>query len=126
MTSSALRHSAEKAVWGRAILGVFIASLMRPAVPAEAALKAAVKVEKVVSAADSKLAALAARKARRHAKLDQQLNDAVEDKSNGQSNVIIEFTDDRDSANLVTAHGGKAGRKLNILKARVARMPNSK
>jgi serine protease AprX len=98
---------------------------MLAATPAEAALKAASKVLNV-SAADSKQAVRDARKARRHAKLDRQLNDAVEDKANGQSDVIIEFHDDSDSANLVKAHGGKAGRKLNVLKARVARMPNSK
>ena len=125
MISSALRHSAEKAVWGRTILGVVFACLMLSATPAEAASKGASKGPSV-SAADSKKAVLDARKARRHPKLDQQLNDAVEDKANGQSDVIIQFHDDSDGANLVRAHGGKPGRKFDALKARVGRMSNSK
>ena len=122
MITSAPRRSAEKAVWGRAILGAFIAALLLSPTPADAAAKGGPSA----SAVDSKVAAREARKARRHAKLDQQLNDAVEDKANGQSDVIIEFNNDSDSVNLIKAHGGKAGRKLNILRARVARMSNSK
>ena len=80
--------------------------------------------EKAVSAA--KQAARTARIARRHAKLDLQLNDAVEDVVNGESNVIIEFNDESDAVNLVKANGGKAGRRLGILKARVAKMSNRK
>ena len=45
---------------------------------------------------------------------------------NGESNVIIEFNDETDAVNLVKGNGGKAGRRLGILKARVAKMPNRK
>jgi serine protease AprX len=120
---SALQRSAEKAVWGRAVLAIFIAALLLPVTPAEAALKAASKLLKV-SVLDSKQAQRDARKARRHAKLDRHLNDAVEDRANGQSDVIIEFNDDADAANLVKAYGGKPGRKLAVAKARVARISN--
>ena len=113
-------HSAEKAVWGRAILFSLVAALLVPAVPAEAQLKFGNKV----SAADADNAAREARKARRHAKLDQYLNDAVEDQGNGESNVIIEFHDETGSLNLVKGKGGKAGRRLGILNARAAKMPN--
>src|SRR5688500_12378166 len=112
--------SAEKAVWGRAILFSLIAALLLTAAPAEAALKAGTKV----SAGDPKQAALEARKARRHAKLDQHLNDAVEDQATAESNVIIEFHDDTDSVNLVTGKGGKAGRRLGILHAHDAKTPH--
>jgi serine protease AprX len=121
MKWSAPFHSAEKAVWGRAVLFALIAALLIPAAPAEAQL---LKFGKKVSAADSKKAALEARKARRHAKLDQHLNDAVEDTVNAESNVIIEFHDEADAVNLVKGKGGKAGRRLGILKARAAKMPN--
>ena len=99
-------------------------SFALPGIPAEAQL---LKLgQSKASAAAAKQAEHEARKARRHAKLDQQLNDAVEDKANGESAVIIEFHDDRDAVNLVKANGGKAGRRLGILKARVAKMPNRK
>src|SRR5687768_16272930 len=100
-------QGAEKAVWGRALLFSLIAALLLPVAPVEAALKSG----KNVSAGDPHHAALDARKARRHAKLDQNLNDAVEDKANAESSVIIEFHDDTDSVNLVKGKGGKAGRR---------------
>jgi serine protease AprX len=123
MPSSAPRyHGADKAVWGRAILFTALVSFALPGIPAEAQL---LKLgQNTVSAAAAKQAAHEARKARRHAKLDQLLNDAVEDQANGQSAVIIAFHDDRDALTLVKANGGKAGRRLGILKARVAKMPN--
>ena len=114
-------RSAEKAVWGRAILFALIAALLSPAVPAGAE---PLNAGKKVSAADSKQAAREARKARRHAKLDQHLNDAVEDRANGESNVIIAFNDETDAVNLVKGAGGKAGRRLGILNARAAKVPN--
>ena len=125
MSFSAPRnHGADKAVWGRAILFTALISFALPGIPAEAQL---LKLgQSKASAAAAKQAEREARKARRHAKLDQHLNDAVEDKANGESAVIIEFHDDRDAVNLVKANGGKAGRRLGILKARVAKMPNRK
>jgi serine protease AprX len=124
MTVSAPRHSAAgKAVWGRAILIAWLAMMLLPAAPVEASGPSPGK-RSAVSAA--KRAAQAARIARRHAKLDLRLNDAVEDAINGESNVIIEFNDETDAVNLVKANGGKAGRRLGILKARVAKMSNRK
>ncbi len=123
MLSSAPRnHGADKAVWGRAILFTALVSFALPGIPAEAQLLTL--GPKTASAAAAKQAAHEARQARRHPKLDQLLNDAVEDQANGQSAVIIEFHDDRDALTLVKANGGKAGRRLGILKARVAKMPN--
>jgi serine protease AprX len=121
-SSAPQNHGADKAVWGRAILFTVLVSFALPGIPAEAQL---LKLgQNTVSAAAAKQAAHEARKARRHTKLDQLLNDAVEDQANGQSAVIIEFHDDRDALSLVKANGGKAGRRLGILKARVAKMPN--
>src|SRR5688572_489119 len=113
---------ARKAVWGRCILFSLIAAFLLPASPIEAAGKAGKKV----SAGDPRLAALQARLARRHAKLDQHLNDAVEDQANGVSDVIIEFHDETGSVNLVKGKGGKAGRRLASLNARVARISNAR
>ena len=123
MRSSAPRnHGADKAVWGRAILFTALVSFVLSGIPAEAQL---LKLgQNTPSVAAAKQAELEARKARRHPKLDQLLNDAVEDQANGESAVIIEFHDDRDAVNLVKANGGKAGRRLGILNARVAKMAN--
>ena len=124
MTFSAPRkRGADKAVWGRAILFTVLASFLS-VTPADAQLLK-LGLNKA-SATAKKQAELEARKARRHAKLDQQLNDAVEDKANSESAVIIEFHDDRDAVNLVKANGGKAGRRLGIIKAHVAKVPNRK
>jgi serine protease AprX len=103
-------------VWGRTALAVFVTTLLLPAEPVEANGSAA--------ASASRQAARAERIARRHTKLDAALNDASEDKTNAASNVIIEFNDETDAARLVRAHGGVSGRRLGILKARVARLSN--
>ena len=100
MISSALRRSAEKAVWGRALLGLFIAALLVPAVPVQA------------SRGDGKHG---------FTKLDRHLNE--QRGRNGQSDVIIEFHNDGDAEKVVKGHGGKVGRKLGG-KARVARISN--
>jgi serine protease AprX len=124
MNVSACRSSAAgKAVWGRAILVAMAAMLLLTAAPVDAS---GPQQSKVNSASAAKQAARAARIARRHAKLDLQLNDAVEDAVNAESNVIIEFNDESDAVNIVKAQGGKAGRRLGILKARVAKMSNRK
>src|SRR5262245_16619718 len=108
---------AEKAVWGRTMFLTLVASLLLlPAAPTEANGQQPGKAKVAQSARQAE------RIARRHAKLDQQLNDAVEDAVNAESNVIIEFNDDSDAANVVKGYGGKAGRRLNLLKARVARI----
>ena len=124
MISAPSNRGADKAVWGRAILFTVLASFLLSVTPAEAQLLK--HGQNKASAAAAKQAEREARKARRHAKLDQHLNDAVEDKANGESAVIIEFHDESDAVNLVKGNGGKAGRRLGILKARVAKMPNRK
>ena len=96
---SALRSdSAGKAVWGRAVLTILVAIALLPAQSA-AASGPAPQSQKALSSQQA--AARAARIARRHAKLDLQLNDAVEDAVNDDSNVIIEFNDETDAVNLV-------------------------
>jgi serine protease AprX len=124
MTVSARRYSAAgKAVWGSAILTALLVLLLQAA-PLEASGQPPGNHRKAESAAVKQ--ARAARIARRHAKLDLLLNDATEDAINGQSNVIIEFNDETGADNLIKATGGKTGRRLGIIKARTARLSNSK
>jgi serine protease AprX len=121
MNVSALRSSAAgKAVWGRAILVALSAMLILPAAPAEAG---GAQPRKVTPASAPKHGAPTAH---RHAKLDLLLNNAVEEDANGESNVIIEFNDETGAVNLVNANGGKVGRRLGILNARVAKISNRK
>ena len=117
-------HDARRDVWGRVFLPVLLASLLFSAVPAEAASGNA--GNRKADAATAKRAAHDARVARRHPKLDLQLNDAVEDAVDQDSDVIIMFNDESAGLALVKAAGGKAGRRLGILNARVARLPNRK
>ncbi|MBY0497471.1 MAG: S8 family serine peptidase [Cyanobacteria bacterium] len=124
MRLSALRFGAAgKAVWGRATVMALLAALLLSAAPAEASGPQRGKGKALTAKQQH---ARQARIARRHAKLDLHLNDAVEDAINNESNVIIEFNDEKDAVTLVKGHGGKAGRRLGILKARVARMSNRK
>ena len=58
-----------------------------------------------------------------HAKLDEELNQLADEV--GDSDVIVEFNDDSDSLTRIKAAGGKAGRRLGIIKARTGRMPNA-
>jgi serine protease AprX len=91
-----------KAVWGRsALLCLLLASLVTWAVPAEAQRGKAGK---------------------NHSKLDQALNALAN--SPGDSDVIVEFNDDTNSASRIRAGGGEPGRKLGILHARAGRIPN--
>jgi serine protease AprX len=101
-----------------------LAMLLLPAATADAAGSPPPGKGKALTAQQQ--AAKDARIARRHAKLDLQLNDAVEDAANAESNVIIEFYDETGAVNLVKSHGGKAGRRLGILNARVAKLSNRK
>ena len=71
-------------------------------------------------------AARAARHARLRTKLDVRLTDAVEEAVNGESNVIVVFNDLTDGVDVVKGYGGKPGRRLGILKALVAKMPNGR
>src|SRR5689334_9948044 len=58
-----------------------------------------------------------------HAKLDLALNQLAD--GVGDSDVIVEFTDDNDSLTRITGHGGRAGRKLGLIKGRAARISNA-
>ena len=68
-------------------MSLFSTLLLLSPAPTEASALSA----KPESVSEAKQAARGERLARRHAKLDQQLNDAVEDALNAESNVIIEF-----------------------------------
>lgn len=58
-----------------------------------------------------------------HAKLDQALNE--ESEIGDDLDVIVELVDDSDGAARITASGGRAGKKLGVLKARAGRMPRA-
>src|SRR5687767_3469814 len=99
----------KKAVWGRSIsIGLVAALLAVFSSPAEAQLRGLKVVNKVAAKAP---------------KLDQELNRRAD--SNGETDVIVEFYDDSDSASRIRNHGGVAGKKLSLLKARAGRVPNS-
>src|SRR5688500_11410230 len=103
----------KKAVWGRSIsIGLVAALLAVSSSPAEAQPGGLKLVNKV-----------AAKASRLHHKLDQELNRRAD--GNGETDVIVEFHDDSDSASRIRNHGGVAGKKLSLLKARAGRMPNS-
>ena len=123
MRLSALQFSASgKAVWGRAVLAALLAMLLLSAAPAEAGSQPV--VGKVLTAKQQ--AARAGRLARMRAKLDVHLVDAVEGDVNGESNVIIAFIDPTDAVNIVKGYGGKVSRRLGILNALVAQIPNGR
>src|SRR5262245_19536674 len=60
---------------------------------------------------------------KQHAKLDQALNKLAD--GVGDTDVIVEFNDDTDSLTRITGHGGRAGRKLGLIKGRAARISNA-
>jgi serine protease AprX len=123
MECSTFVNGAKKVTWGRAVFFAVLAALLLSAAPANAAGPG--KSQNVQTAASAaKQAQREARRARQHAKLDQHLNDAVEDAVSGDSEVIVEFYDDSNSSTRIRAAGGKAGRRLGIIKARAGRMPN--
>ena len=100
--------SRKKAVWGRnTLIAFFMAAFAAAAVPVTA------------GPGNGKNSS----KKQQHQKLDHALN-AVAD-GVGESSVIVEFNDDSDSALRITANGGRAGRKLGIIKARAARISNA-
>jgi serine protease AprX len=106
MRVSSFVQSRKKAVWGRnTLIALFLASFAALSVPATAGpLKAKEAAKK------------------QHQKLDRALNQVAD--SVGETDVIVEFTDDSDSGLRITLSGGKPGRKLRIMKARAARVPN--
>jgi len=95
----------KKAVWGRGLLIAFFIGTFASFPGAAYAGPGSGKAPK-----------------KQHAKLDQALNNVAD--GAGESDVIVEFVDDSDSANRIKLNGGQAGRKLGILKARTARIPN--
>lgn len=97
---------APKFAWGRTIVAVLIAVFALWA-PAEA--QRARKSQKPAKV--------------HHAKLDQELNRVADDA--GDTDVIVEFHDDSDGSNRIKAAGGRAGRRLGIIKGRAGRMPNA-
>jgi serine protease AprX len=54
-------------------------------------------------------------------KLDRELRGRGS--SNGESDVIVQFTDNRDDSTVIRGFG-KAGRRLNLIQGRVLRIPN--
>jgi serine protease AprX len=105
---SSVSKTRKKAVWGRnALIAFFVASLAVVSVSADA------------GPGQGKTTA----KKQHHAKLDQKLNELAD--GVGDSDVIVEFNDDSDSAARITANGGRSGRKLGILKARAGRISNA-
>jgi serine protease AprX len=98
----------KKAVWGRNILAVLIV------------------VSFTVVSADAGPGngkGKSAPKKQHHAKLDKALNEEAD--YGDDLDVIVELHDDSDGASRITASGGRAGRKLGILKARAGRMPRA-
>ena len=111
--SSCIYQVRKKAVWGRSIsIGLVAALLAVFSSPAEAQQRGLNQVNKAAAKA-SKL----------HHKLDRELNNRAD--SNGESDIIVEFYDDSDSASRIRNHGGVAGKKLGLLNARAGRVPNS-
>jgi serine protease AprX len=99
-----------KATWGRAALtGLLVFALAGISLP--------------VHAESNRGSKHSSNAKQHHSKLDNALN-AVAD-GNGESDVIVEFFDDRDSASRIRNRGGQPGRKLAILNARAARVPNA-
>src|SRR5688572_1901058 len=98
--------STKKAVWGRyALIAFFIASFAAVSAPASAGPGAGQSSNK-----------------KHHPKLDRALNALVD--GVGESDVIVRFNDDSDGALRITLNGGRAGRKLGVIKARAARIAN--
>jgi len=111
--SSSVNQPRKKAVWGRnALIAFCVASFAAVSVTATAGPVKAAAVAKVK-----------APKKPHHPKLDRELNDLAD--GIGETDVIVEFNDDSDSAARITANGGRSGRKLGILKARAGRISNA-
>ena len=101
----------KKAVWGRSLV-IGLMAVLLASDSAEAQKRSAQAQDKSRS-----------NTVRLHPKLDSTLN-ALAD-GNGESDVIVEFFDDSDTVSRIRSNGGLAGRKLGIISARGARMPNS-
>ncbi len=97
----------KKAVWGRNVLFALLIGSFAFAVSADAgpAKGKSQKSEK-----------------KQHLKLDRALNSLTD--AIGESDVIVEFNDDRDGSARILLHGGRAGRRLPIVRSRAARISN--
>ena len=100
----------KKVVWGNAIvLMSLVAALAAFAVPVDAQPRGSKSSNGKAST--------------QHAKLDRALNAVID--GNGETEVIVEFFDDTDTVSRIRINGGVAGRKLGVINARAARMPNA-
>jgi serine protease AprX len=111
MILSSLMKSRKKAVWGRNALVAFLVAAF-----------ATVSMSAFAEEGPQKAKRSASRK-QHHAKLDRKLNEVAD--GVGETNVIVEFNDDSDSSNRISANGGRAGRKLGIIRGRAARISNA-
>lgn len=103
-----ISKSRKKAVWGRnALAAFFLATFAIVSASADAG------PAKGHKAPDKK----------QHAKLDGELNKVADEV--GESDVIVEFNDDSDGAARINANGGRAGRKLGVIRARAGRISNA-
>src|SRR5688572_12771031 len=122
--SSAAMQIRKKAVWGRSVTIVLLAAFFAVvSSPAEAQHRGS-SSGSGSSGSSSRSGSKGAAKLRQHHKLDQELNRRAD--SNGETDVIVEFYDDRQSADRIRNRGGSPGRKLRLLKAHAARIPNSR
>jgi serine protease AprX len=115
MNLSTVSTERKKAVWGRNTLAALLVAVFAVvAAPAEAGPR------------DNKGKSVTKQQAKkqRHAKLDQVLNDEA-DTVGDDLDVIVELHDDSDGAARITASGGRAGRKLGMIKARAGRVPRA-
>ena len=107
MKPASVIRSRKKAVWGRnALIAFLVASFAAVSLTATAGPGSGKSSNK-----------------KQHPKLDRALNAVAG--GFGESDVIVEFNDDSDSARRIAGNGGKAGRKLGIIKARAARISNA-
>jgi serine protease AprX len=115
MILSPVSNIRKKAVWGRnALIALFLVSFAVVSVPASA--------DSANGKASTKNAQSQKSKRQKHLKLDNELNEVAD--AIGDSDIIVEFFDDSDSAARVTLNGGRAGRKLGG-KGRAARISNA-
>ena len=116
----------KKAVWGRSLSIGFVAvlfALLCAPVEARGPGSSSGKSGASSGKSGSSSGKSGSKHSRLHPKLDKALN-ALAD-GNGETDVIVEFYDDSDSASRIRNHGGASGKKLGLLKARAGRVPNS-
>jgi serine protease AprX len=106
MSHASVGRTRKKAVWGRnALIAFFLATFAVVSMPVMAGPGGGKSPNK---------------KRQHHQKLDRLLNEEAD--GVGDTDVIVEFHNDSDSRVRITALGGRAGKKLGIVKARAARI----